>query len=555
MISNRFKSLKQEYDVIIIGGGIYGATLLWELTSKGFTAVLVEKDDFGSATSANSLKIIHGGLRYLQTLDFRRIRESYKEQKYLLNAAPHLIQPLACIMPTFSHITNSRWAMELALKTYELVCLNPSGYKGKSLPAGKTFSNRQLHRLLPFLEHQDTSGGALWYDALNYNSERLTLKFILSACKLGADAFNYLEFRNFILHKDTAKGIRAYDKLSRQHIDVRAKCIVNAAGPWINSILQKIGPDKRGQHFQFAKAINIIIPRQLSDFAFALRDERPPVDDYAKPNRFFFFVPWREATMIGTWYFAHDGSPDEIALSQNEASRCIQQINYLLPDAKIREDEICFVHKGLVPIETDRTYQKLNLKNHFCLIDHDLQGGPRGVISVLGVKYTTARNVATKIADRILKKYDRIFSNHDVEISFIGDNSINDFQYFIQEKSRNNPFNLEEATVRHLALNFGNDYSSIENLLSENIEHGNRIPGSEEAIIAELLFCIKNERICHLSDLLIRRTDIGSLKKPKTVTIEFCAALLAKEMDWDETRKVEEIDALNDFYDGMVSRQ
>lgn len=555
MNSNRFDTLKQEYDVIIIGGGIYGATLLWELTSKGFATVLVEKGDFGSATSANSLKIIHGGLRYLQSMDVKRIRESYNEQKYLLNVAPHLIHPLACIIPTSSNITNSRWAMELALKAYELVCLDPGGNKGKSLPAGKTFSNRQLHRLLPFLQRQYTSGGALWYDALNYNSERLTLDFILSACKSGADAFNYLEFKNFILQKDTAKGIRAYDKLSMQHIDIRAKYIVNAAGPWIHSILQHIEPQKRSEHFQFAKAINIIIQRPLSEFAFALRDHRPPVDDYAKPDRFFFFVPWREATMIGTWYFAHGGSPDEISLTQNEASRCIQQINYLLPGAKIQEDEICFVHKGLVPTEKGHPHEKINLKNHFCLIDHDLKGAPRGIISLLGVKYTTARNVATKIVDLISKKCGRQLDRHRAEIPFKGNRKTIDFQSFIKEKRRNNPFNFEEATVRHLAFNFGNDYDSIENLLAENIELGRRIPGSDEAIIAELLFCIKHERVCHLSDLLIRRTDIGSLKKPKSETIEFCASLLAKEMDWNETRRLEEIGALNEFYDKMVSSQ
>jgi glycerol-3-phosphate dehydrogenase len=456
-------------------------------------------------------------------------------------------------MPTSSQIPNSRWAMELAFKAYELVCLDPGSNKGKSLPAGKTFSNGQLHRWLPFLQRQETTGGALWYDALNYNSERLTLKFILSACKSGGDAFNYLEFKNFIIQKDTARGIRAYDKLSMQHIDIRAKYIVNAAGPWINSILQQTAPQVTSNPFQFAKAINIVIPRLLSDFAFALRDHGPPVDDYAKPNRFFFFVPWRRATMIGTWYFAHAGSPDQITLTPKEASIIINQIKYLLPDAKIQQDEICFVHKGLVPAETDHTHQKLNLKNHFCLVDHDLKGAPRGVISLLGVKYTTARHVATKIVGLISRKCGRQLGSHRTEIKFKGDRNIIDFQSFIEEKSRNNQFNLEEATVQHLALNFGRDYDSIENLISENIELRNRIPGSDEAIIAELLFCVKNERVCRLSDLLIRRTDIGSLKKPKMETVEFCASLLAKEMEWNETRRSEEINALNAFYDGMIS--
>ena len=150
--------------------------------------------------------------------------------------------------------------------------------------------------------------------------------------------------------------------------------------------------------------MNLIIARKISDYAFGLKDTRPPVDDYFQSNRFLFFVPWREATIIGTWYFKNNTSNEEVALTESEYTRCIVQVQRLIPDLDVQKDEVCFVHSGLVPIDLDDNSRKFELKGNYSLIDHQRNDGPDGLISVLGVKYTTARNVAEKTADLILKK-------------------------------------------------------------------------------------------------------------------------------------------------------
>ncbi len=546
-MSNRLKNIKNEYDLIIVGGGIYGATLLWEATLRGLSTILVEKGDFCSATSANSLKIIHGGLRYLQSFDLKRIRESADEQKRLLKIAPHLVQPLPCVIPTYQQIKNGKLAMFAALKLYKLICVGNKNYRNESIPPGKILSKDKLYTLIPVLNLSGITGGALWYDALNYNSVRLALEFILSAIECGADAFNYLEFQDLIIRKGRVVGIQAFDKLCREKLEILGKLVVNASGPWINNVCDGISVDQKKPQFHFAKAVNLIIPRKLSDCAFGLKDSSPPVDDYFQSNRFLFFVPWRGSTMIGTWYFVHNTSPEETALTEEEYFKCIGQVQRLLPDADIQEDEVCFVHSGLVPINPVEGNKNFVLKNNYSLIDHFLNGGPSGFISVLGVKYTTARNVAAKTINIVSEKLCRTLRSKNRENRLRSGAGIGNIDKFIQGViDRQNK--LSKETIRHLSLNYGTKYLDIEKLIHGDTELGHLIPGSKEAIKAELDYCIKNEFVYHLSDLLLRRSDIGSSRKPKDETISFSADFMAKEMGWSETRKKDEINSLRSYY-------
>ena len=147
---DRFRNIKKEYDLIIVGGGIYGATLLWEATLRGLSVILVEKNDFCSATSANSLKIIHGGLRYLQSFDLKRIRESATEQNCLLKIASHLVQPLPCIIPTYKQAKSSKLAMFAAFKLYKLICIGNKNFGHQSTPSGVILSKEKLYTLYRF---------------------------------------------------------------------------------------------------------------------------------------------------------------------------------------------------------------------------------------------------------------------------------------------------------------------------------------------------------------------------------------------------------------------
>ena len=548
---DRFKNIRKEYDLIIIGGGIYGATLLWEATLRGLSAILVEKNDFCSATSANSLKIIHGGLRYLQSFNLRRIRESATEQNCLLKIASHLVQPLPCIIPTYKHAKSSKLAMFAAFKLYKLICVGNENFGHKSAPSGVILSKEKFYSLVPISKLSNITGGALWYDALMYNSERLALEFILSSIEYGAEAFNYIEFRDLIMEKGYVTGIKAFDNISLQKIEVCGKLVVNASGPWISDVCDGISEKQKKQQFHFAKAVNLIILRKISDYAFGLKDPSPPVDDYFQSNRFLFFVPWREATIIGTWYFKNNSVNEEVALTESEYARCIVQIRRLVPELDIQEAELCFVHTGLVPIDIDVNSRKFELKGNYSINDHQRSGGPDGFISVLGVKYTTARNVAANTADLVLKKLKKNLYKNDSKNKTLAGGEIKNIEKFIQGNMINNRHKLSNETVRHLTHNYGKNYYEILNLITGNSELGERIPGSDEAIKAELPYCLKKESVYHLSDFILRRTGIGSVRKPKDETINFCADFMAKEMDWSASQKIKEINDLLKFYNSF----
>ena len=546
---NRLKNIKKEYDLIIIGGGIYGATLLWEATLKGLSAILIEKGDFCNATSANSLKIIHGGLRYLQQFDLMRIRESSKELHTLMNIAPHLVQPLPCIIPTYRQLNKSKLAFRFAFKLHDLISFNRNIKidPEKQIPSGKVVSINELHNLIPELELSGITGGALWYDAQDYNSERLVLSFIISAYNRGADAFNYMEMRNLIIRKGHVIGIKAYDILSRQELEIYGKITVNTTGPWMNRFNEHININHKESQSPFAKAVNIIIPRSFSDCAFGLKSIAK-VDDNAQYNRFIFFVPWRGATMIGTWYFWHHTSPDDITLKPNEFSACMSEIQNIFPNANITSDEVCFLHLGVVPVERNSAKEKFLIKRHHSLIDHSRTGGPDNVISVLGVKYTTARNVAVKTVDFVSKKLGKKLNSSNSEPDHLIGGDIKCFDEFLQIKKASNYHTLTDRTIQHLAMNYGTKYEEIIELISDNKELGELVPGSEEAIKAELLYSIKKEFAYTLSDLLLRRTDIGSLGKPNDETINFCAAFMGKEMGWSGSEQQDQIESLLKVY-------
>lgn len=541
-LSNRLNSIKKEYDIIIIGGGIYGATLFWEATARGLQAILLEKNDFCNATSANSLKIIHGGLRYLQNFDFKRVRDSSKELKLLLNLAPHLIHPLPCIVPTNLKLKKSKLSFRIAHKAYKFLSYdrNRFGEFENKLPEGKIFSIAEFRRSLSDLSFTDITGGAVWYDALNYNSERLVVEFITSAARRGGDPFNYIEAQELIIRNGRAIGVSAYDYLSEQDLEIRGKIIANATGPWINKLANSNASSKN-QRIHFAKAVNLIVPKSFSDFAFGL-ESKLSTDDLHPAKRYLFFVPWRSATMIGTWYFTTEKSPDNLTLNESELDKCIAQINDVFPAAKISKDDVSYVHLGQVPVKPMSNPKKVKLLEHHSSIPNRSRNTPDNFISVLGLKYTTARKVAEETVKHLFGKLGK-----DIELprskALLDGGDLENLQQFMLTQLTNNTLQLGEKTIQHLIFNYGANYEKIVDLIALDESLGNKIPGCDNAIVAELLYCIKNEYTVYLADLLLRRMDLGSLKKPSGTAIEFCATFMAELMGWTLKEKQEQINS------------
>ena len=226
---------------------------------RGLSVALIERSDFGAATSANSLKIIHGGLRYLQHADVRRARESICERRSLLQIAPHLVHTLPVLLPTYGHGLKGREVMKVGLAINDLVGFDRNRLvdPGKHIPRGRTITHEECLALAPGLYEEGLTGGAIFYDAQVYNSERLILSFIHSAVKAGAEAANYAEVTGFLGTAAHVKGVMIKDTLSNERHEVQARMVVNTAGPWINQV-QRLLPQLPPPPPRFDKAFNVV---------------------------------------------------------------------------------------------------------------------------------------------------------------------------------------------------------------------------------------------------------------------------------------------------------
>jgi glycerol-3-phosphate dehydrogenase len=534
------------YDILVIGGGIYGACVAREAALRGLSVALVEKVDFGSATSANSLKIIHGGLRYLQHGDFQRMRASICERRTLMQIAPHLIHPLPVLMPTYSHGLHGKEIFSLALKINDLVGFDRNRHSDpqKHLPRGRVISKRECLRLLPGLRQEELTGGAIFYDAQVYNSERFLLACLQSAAQAGATLANYAEVIGFLTDQAHVTGVQVRDILGEEQFDIRAKVVVNTAGPWVDQVLGLLKGLPTRTHTRFAKAINLVTRSLGSPYAVGL----PSWQDYRdtdallnKGSRFLFITPWRGRSIIGTAYSVSDLGPERLTVTPHDIQKLLTDINCSYPAAGLKPHEISFVHAGLVPIAGVYSGTgDIQLAKHPQLLDHR-QTGWQGLISVVGVKYTTARHVAQRVIDHVFAIWGQRPPRSISAVTPLYGGQIERFDAFLQTAIGKRPYGLGAETVRHLIYNYGAAYPEVLRYMASR-------DGNDEqcaVLSAEIQYGIEAEMAQKLADIIFRRTELGTIGHPGRLRLRLCAEVMGARLGWDEAtiqRELQEVE-------------
>ncbi|MEW6001523.1 MAG: glycerol-3-phosphate dehydrogenase/oxidase [Nitrospirota bacterium] len=542
-----------EYDVVIVGAGIYGASAAWDASLRGLKVALIDRGDFANATSSNSLKIIHGGLRYLQQLDIKRVRESIHEQKVLMKIAPHLIHPLPFIMPTYGYGLKSRPSLFFALFVIDLIGFDQKTFDDSKrfLPRGRLISREKVKSYIPNYEKNDMSGGALWYDCQCFNTERLVLSYILSASKSGADIANYVECTGFLLDRNKVTGIKAKDYFTGDIFDIKAKIIVNTCGPWVDILLKNLNGRHPIRRFIHSSAMNIVIKRRLLDkhavgLSGSYYSKREDGSVY-KGYRILFFVPWREYTLIGTNHLPYYGDPGNYRVTEAEIQNFLDAVNQAYPGVDIKREEVSFFHGGLLPmtgVKPDTGEVKLLKK--YCIHDHSADGEVEGLITVVGVKYTTHRDIVSRTIDLVFKKLQKKPPKCLTEDIPIYGGKIEKFEDCLAEAIRTS--GLDEKVARHLVYNYGSKYRDI-------LKYGQKEPsliqivdGSDEVLRAEILNAVQNEMALKLSDVVLRRTDLGSAGNPGKKALREAAKIMAEALGWNEERIDKEIEEVTAVY-------
>ena len=519
---------EEEFDLLVVGGGIHGAAAAWAAARKGLATALIDRGDFGHATSANSLKIIHGGLRYLQRADFRRMRSSILARRELQRLAPHLVRPLACVTPTSGFGTRSRFVMGAALLVNDLVGRDRNrGLAAEdSLPPCRTIPREEMLRIAPGLSADRVSGGALWHDCLAENTERLTLAFVMAAAEEGACVANYVEAGGLARSNGAVTGASATDVFSGNLLSIDAAVTIDAAGPWTG---------------EFAGAQREVIaaaaPPSLGPGNQHLR--RPPSHRQLRPR------PARRAERPGLLSCPLAGRNDDRHMvlrapgkrdappGREEIDRMAADVNRIHPAAKIRPEDVRFSHAGLVPLAPEAPGHTLHLglETEARVTDY-AEAGIQGLIGIAGVKYTTACRVgeeAARLAARKLRRPDPAEAPEPLAGSFDGPLPAGAGQV------------LDGETNRRLKKEYGAAAKEIFSSVAADPSLGRAIDSAGETLAAEVAHAVRSEMALRLSDVIFRRTGLGSKGHPGGKALRACASLMAGELGWSGDRKGREV--------------
>lgn len=532
------------FDLLIIGGGIHGAAAARHLAMRGYSVALVEKGDFCQATSFNSLKILHGGLRYLQHADFKRMRESIRARREFMQLAPHLVRPLSCLIPTKGYGIKGKIAMRIALLVNDIISFdrNKGLSRESSLPRGRIVNRKETNILIPDLHDSKVTGSALWYDTLLLNSERMLLLLLHHAAELGATMANYVKaekITNTGAHHET----RVHDRLLDKSFTIKSRFIINCAGPWLDdfndSTFSNASPSS------MAKAVNIIVDRSLfGKHAVGIEGSQEYTDKDAviqRDKRFFFFVPWNGKTIIGTTYTQCKLADTNLFTEKNDIEEMVAEINTIYPAAKLETSDVVFSHLGLVPsfpLDEKATGATPRLLKHSEIIDHQKRDSFNNFFSVRGVKYTTALQIARDL-EKLLKQK----SFHPLHTQ-----TKEKFPKKVDAKEiRRNT----QHTFPHVLSRYGEQAQEIFQTIEEVPRSKKYLVVDPPLILAEILFFIREEMAVHLSDIVLRRTGLGTSCCPSMEILHDIAKAMAEELGWDDEQCEREIQQTMEIYKRM----
>ncbi|NKB24609.1 MAG: FAD-dependent oxidoreductase [Kiritimatiellae bacterium] len=540
----------QEYDIVIIGGGVHGLCTAWDASLRGFRVALVEKSDFGHATSSGSFKIIHGGLRYLQHLGFRRMRISILERRRMMHMAPHLVHPLKFILPCYGHGMKGPEIMRFALLLNDIISCdrNTLADSQKQIPKGKILSREACIEQAPYISPEGLTGGAVFYDAQMFNSERLTLSFALSAVAEGAQLANYVEATGLLRKREKVVGVKVKDQRTDETFELRSKLVVNMSGPWSNTMIQRLNPHVSRQPTKLSKGIQILTRPLTDNTAFTVNSpQKDASTTVSRGNRLYFVTPWHDHSFIGTTDELYESDPDHFVITEKDLELFLQALNRALPSIQLKREDVLYWSGGLRPAGESDILNTSTADHTYRIIDHQKVDGIEGFLSAVGVKYTTCRFLAEQVVNLISKKLKGSVRFCKTAERRLEGGNIDDFNGFMNQTLQETELDLKHT--RRLVYHYGSKFSEVSKYCQEikgaQAETLNLPSDLEEkqmtVLPAEIIYAVRKEMALTLADVVLRRTGLGALGHPGQALLEFCGSIMGQELGWDEEKIQSEI--------------
>lgn len=524
---------RETFDLLLIGGGITGASIARDAALRGLSVALVEKNDFAHATSAHNSKLIHGGLRYLRNLELGLVRESLRERRIWERIAPHLVRPLPFLVPLYGGGLRARATLRAGLTLYDLLSFDRGWLDDPSQRLGshRWFSAKEALARQEKLDGPNLEGAFLYWDAQMYSPERLALECVIDADMNGAACANHLEAQSLLVRNGATEGASVHDTLSGAAFDIRARLTIITAGPWADLFLGRSLRGASVHKLLRSKGIHLIVPSMTGTDALTV----------ATKHGHFFVLPWREYSILGTTDTAFSGDPDAVGVTEADIETFLAFVNAHLPAAKLERSGVKHFYAGLRPLVDDGTGDTYDASRRAELVDHADGDGIAGLVSVIGGKWTTSRHLAEKTVDLAVRKLKMKAESCTTSTARLPGGEIDRIDAFTARWEGAN------GASDHLARLYGTRFDEVLAVAGSQRELAHPL-GTTGDIAAQIVFAIREEMALTLEDVIMRRTGMGQLGRPDGGVLEVAATLMASELGWSEARKRAEIESLGPIY-------
>ncbi|WP_183340925.1 glycerol-3-phosphate dehydrogenase/oxidase [Conexibacter arvalis] len=511
---------RETFEILVIGGGVVGASAALDAATRGLSVALVEARDFASGTSSRSSKLIHGGLRYLEQFEFGLVREALRERSLLLNRiAPHLVKPVPFLYPLGEHVWERAY-VGAGMVLYDEM----AGHDG--VPRHRHLTKRQALRIAPGLKPDALIGGIQYYDG-RVDDARHTLTVVRTAAHYGAAVANNAPVVGFLREGERVTGVSVRDVASDRVIEVRAQQVVNATGVWTDDLQHLVG--ERGKfRVRASKGVHLVVPRdriQL-DTGLILRTEKSVL----------FVIPWGRHWIVGTtdtdWEL-HKAHP---AASRTDIDYVLEHANKVLSQPLTHED-VEGVYAGLRPLLAGESESTSTLSR-----EHSVAVPVPGLVAVAGGKYTTSRVMGKDAIDAAARGIDRQVppsATHTTELlGADGYHALWNGRHRLAQES-----GLHVARIEHLLNRYGSRIDELLDVVRERPELAEPLPGADDYLQVEVVHAASHEGARHLDDVLARRTRISIETFHRGVeTAQRAAELMGEALGWSRAQVRREVE-------------
>jgi len=535
-VINNLKS--KEFDLVIVGGGITGAGIALDASSRGLSVALVEKSDFASGTSSRSTKLVHGGLRYLEHLELGIVKEVGREREIVHNNASHIVLPEKMLLPIIKEGNLGEFTTSIALYVYDFL----AGVKKEE--HRRMLSREETIKKEPLIDSDLLKSGAVYYEYKTDDS-RLTIEVMKKAVKFGALALNYCEVESYVYDsEEDVKGVNVVNVIDGEQFEITGKYVVNATGVWVDKMRDKDN-SLEGKRLHITKGVHIVVPKSKFNLNHALYFD---VGD----KRMVFAIPRFEVVYIGTTDTNYTGDYENPTVTKQDAQYLIDAMNRIAPTANLKLTDIESAWSGLRPLihEDGKDPSELSRKD-------EIFYSSSGLLSIAGGKLTGYRIMAKKVVDIIAKKINENKPAKEIGECVTKNIKLSGGEFKFEYSLRNL---VEYADKKYDEAKHGNisveDFKKLFYRYGTNVEHiidnafnfFNIIRDWKLAWLkAEVLYCVDNEMVTSLTDFFIRRTGmihfyINDIDKIKNIVANELQAILGLS-DEQKNKQLEELDA------------